>query len=162
MFRNWYDSHIVVSQYFEPSCSLSLSLSLSILLISNSNRNRDCPPWLTTTLRSDKNSETNSVRISIAKRKQLNGASLREMPRDESDHNDDIDDDNTDITDDEVKPDSRSKSKKRNRNSVRKVERSKVTPVKPGRWIRFLQWCESSNNLSYLQGILGRNTIKRF
>ena len=30
MFRNWYDSHIVVSQYFEPSCSLSLSLSLSL------------------------------------------------------------------------------------------------------------------------------------
>lgn len=68
------------------------------------------------------------------------------MPRDESE--------DTDITDDEIKSNSKQKSKK---NLVKKVCKSEQ--VKPSRWVRFLSWCETNNNLGYLQGILVLNSL---
>jgi len=86
------------------------------------------------------------IRFRIGKTETDLMASPWEMPRDESE--------DTDITDDEISTEPKPKSKK---NKVRKVVRP--VPVNPSRWIRFLQWCESSNNLGYLQGILVLNSF---
>ena len=72
------------------------------------------------------------------------------MPRVESE--------DTDITDDEFKSKPRQKSKKVQKFSG-KVEKPASQIIQESRWVRFLRWCESSNNLGYLQGILVLNSF---
>ena len=73
------------------------------------------------------------------------------MPREESE--------DTDITDDEIRSKPKQKSKKVQKFSG-KVERATAGQINPqSRWVRFLRWCESSDNLGYLQGILVLNSF---
>ena len=66
-----------------------------------------------------------------------------------------VDSEDTDITDDESK---QKFSKKKNKKVFKQITKTEQ-PDNPSVWVRFLRWCESSNNLGYLQGILFVNTI---
>ena len=72
------------------------------------------------------------------------------MPREESE--------DTDITDDEFKSKPKQKSKKVQKFSGN-VAKPSAQIIHESRWVRFLRWCESSNNLGYLQGILVLNSF---
>jgi len=74
-----------------------------------------------------------------------------EMPR-----RDDSED--TDITDDESTKSVSKFSKKKNKKNFKQITKTHQ-PANPSIWFRFLRWCESSNNLGYLQGILFLNTV---
>jgi hypothetical protein len=69
----------------------------------------------------------------------------------------------TDITDDDCSTNnSKSKPKSRKNKNQKKKTTSNLTVVRQepiSSWSRFLRWCENSNNLGYLQGILFLNTL---